>query len=71
MQFTNAKYAMPLIVHEDPYHVPILRQRMTHSIGLFFADMLDEMRAGFEKFVPEPDNDSGTSRLLMWTQSMV
>lgn len=63
MQFASSKYLLPDPIHDDSWHVPVLRQRLTHSIGLFFADMMDELGATLDECIPDNQNDTGTFNL--------
>ena len=58
-QFVGTKWIFPHAIHDDSWHVTILRQHLTHSIGAFFGDMLEELNASFEEAIPCGEKDSG------------
>jgi len=41
----------------NPYHVPIIRTKLTRRLGAIFPDLLDEIRAAFTDFIPLSDGD--------------
>lgn len=56
-EFVGTRYALPGTIADDPWHIPPLKQHLTHAIGSFFGDMLEELRVSIEERIPSNEKD--------------
>ena len=45
-------------LHENPYHIAVIKERLTRHLTEAFADIRDEIAAAFSEHIPAPDNGS-------------
>ncbi|GJE87945.1 cytochrome P450 [Phanerochaete sordida] len=48
-EIVGMRYITPRSLADDPWHIPPLKQHLTHSISSFFGDMVDELRVSIEE----------------------
>ncbi|KAI0079530.1 cytochrome P450 [Panus rudis PR-1116 ss-1] len=51
------KHTFGPIVHEDPFHVGIIRAHLTKHLADMFPEMFEEVTTGFKELLPEIGND--------------
>ncbi|GJE87948.1 cytochrome P450 [Phanerochaete sordida] len=56
-EFVGTRYALPGTIADDPWHIGPLRQHLTHAIGSFFGDMLEELRVSIEEAMPKGEKE--------------
>ncbi|KAF7792532.1 hypothetical protein EIP86_003573 [Pleurotus ostreatoroseus] len=52
----NTKYMFNHSLHENPYHIAVIKERLTRHLTEAFADIRDEIAAAFSEHIPAPDN---------------
>lgn len=43
-------------VHEDPFHVGIIRDKLTRNLVSLFGDVYDEIGTAFHELIPANEN---------------
>lgn len=51
-QLSFTKYTLGPVVHENPYHIPVIREKLTRHIASVFPDIMDELALAFSEFIP-------------------
>ncbi|OCH84018.1 cytochrome P450 [Obba rivulosa] len=50
-QLIQAKYTLGREFSEDPYHIDLIRERLTRNLAVLFPDVLDEIQHAFDHFI--------------------
>jgi hypothetical protein len=45
-------WTMGLSIHDNPYHLPIIRSQLTRNVGVVFSDIRDEIVAAWGDALP-------------------
>ncbi|KAK1231303.1 hypothetical protein PQX77_005583 [Marasmius sp. AFHP31] len=46
------RYTMSPVIHENPYHIDVVRGALTRNISARFDDVRDELKAAFDEYIP-------------------
>ncbi|PCH36973.1 cytochrome P450 [Wolfiporia cocos MD-104 SS10] len=60
-EFLQIRYTLGENVHNNPYHIPIVRSQLTRNIGALFSEICDEIVAAFDDEIPAANADAGLS----------
>ncbi|KAJ8475002.1 hypothetical protein ONZ51_g6824 [Trametes cubensis] len=56
-EFVQTKYTVGHEAHRDPYHVNIVREKLTRNLPAILPDMMDELTAAVQEHIPANDNE--------------
>ncbi|KAI0654468.1 cytochrome P450 [Cubamyces menziesii] len=45
-------YTMGADVHYDPYHIPLVRDKLTRNLPVIVPDVIDEVTVAFQEYIP-------------------
>ncbi|CCM05809.1 uncharacterized protein FIBRA_08043 [Fibroporia radiculosa] len=54
LETVQGDYTLGRAVHENPYHISLVRSQLTRSLSAIFPQMMDEISTAFEDTIPTP-----------------
>ncbi|KAK1231304.1 hypothetical protein PQX77_005584 [Marasmius sp. AFHP31] len=51
-EIMQLQYTMSPVIHENPYHIDVIRGTLTRNIGARFDDVRDELKTAFNEYIP-------------------
>ncbi|KAH9849220.1 cytochrome P450 [Lenzites betulinus] len=55
--FAQTKYTLGEATHEDPYHVEVIRDKLTRGLPAVFPDVIEELTLAIHEHIPTKDNE--------------
>ncbi|KAI0827308.1 cytochrome P450 [Trametes gibbosa] len=55
--FAQTKYTLGAATHQDPYHVEVIRDKLTRGLPTVFPDVIDELTLAIGEHIPIKDNN--------------
>ncbi|EMD42274.1 hypothetical protein CERSUDRAFT_79865 [Gelatoporia subvermispora B] len=70
-ELLQSKWTLGLEVHKDPYHITLVRERLTRSLTVLLPEVLDEMELAIKEIIPVKDGEWLSVPVLTSMQKIV